>query len=212
MSDPAWQQVDDFLASFTLREDEVFEAASAFGMPAIDVSPLQGKLLHLLARMCGARRILEFGTLAGYSTIWLARALPDDGELISLEYQPAYAENARRNLEAAGVADRVDVRVGAALETVRDVQGPFDLVFIDADKANQGHYLEWALRLARPGTVIVGDNVVRDGSVAAGAGDASDTGIRDFFARLAAEPRLSATAIQTVGAKGWDGFALALVD
>jgi predicted O-methyltransferase YrrM len=154
--------------------------------------------------------VLEIGTLGGYSTIWLARALPDDGRLVSLELDPAYAEVARANVERAGLGGRVDVRVGAALDTLPGVEGPFDLVFIDADKRTTPAYFEWALRLTRPGSVIVGDNVVRGGALLEGD-DASSEGMRRFVELMAAEPRVDATVIQTVGAKGWDGFALARV-
>jgi predicted O-methyltransferase YrrM len=180
------------------------------------VSAPQGKLLHLLARSVGAKRILEFGTLGGYSTIWLARALPEDGRLITLESNAAYAEVAEANIERAGLSDLVEVRVGPALDTMPQVEadggGPFDFVFIDADKRNQANYLRWALKLSRPGTVIVGDNVVREGAVLdPGSEDPSVQGIREFYDLIAADPRLDATAIQTVGTKGHDGFALAVV-
>jgi predicted O-methyltransferase YrrM len=196
--------------------EEALRANAKAGLPEIDVSPPQGKLLYLLARSIGAKRILEFGTLGGYSTIWLARGLPEDGRLISLEANPAYAEVAQANVERAGLGDVVDVRVGPALETLPGVEadgvGPFDLVFIDADKRNQASYLRWALKLSRPGTVIVGDNVVREGAVLDPASeDPSVQGIREFYDLIAAEPRLDATAIQTVGTKGHDGFALAVV-
>jgi predicted O-methyltransferase YrrM len=163
--------------------------------------------------MIGARRVLEIGTLGGYSTLWLARAVGEDGRVVTLEIQPHNAEVARANLAKADVGDRVEIRVGAALDLLPDVEGPFDLVFIDADKANQDNYLAWALKLARPGAVIVGDNVVRDGEVVnAETRDANVQGVRRFIDLLATEPRLSATAIQTVGSKGWDGFAFAVVD
>ncbi len=196
--------------------DEALKANEAAGQPAIAVSAPQGKLLHLLARSVGARRILEFGTLGGYSTIWLARALPEDGRLISFESNPAYAEVAKANIERAGLSGVVDVRVGAALDTLPQVEaeggGPFDFVFIDADKRNQAKYLRWALKLSRPGTVIVGDNVVREGAVLdPESDDPSVQGIREFYELIEADPRLDATAIQTVGTKGHDGFALAVV-
>jgi predicted O-methyltransferase YrrM len=185
-------------------------------VPAHDVSPLQGRLLELLARLQGARAILELGTLAGVSTIWLARALPADGRLVTLEADAGYAAVARENLARAGLADIVDVRVGPALETLPALAaqdaGPFDLVFIDADKRSNPDYLGWALRLTAPGSLIVADNVVRGGAVADGAGDdPSAVGVRRFLDLVGAEPRLIATAIQTVGIKGHDGFALALV-
>jgi predicted O-methyltransferase YrrM len=209
-----WQDVDAWLAERLVGTDEALDAAleagRAAGLPDIAVAPLQGKLLALLAELVGARAVLEIGTLGGYSTIWLARALPDDGRLVSLELDPAYAEVARANVERAGLGGRVDVRVGAALDTLPGVEGPFDLVFIDADKRTTPAYFEWALRLTRPGSVIVGDNVVRGGALLEGD-DASSEGMRRFVELMAAEPRVDATVIQTVGAKGWDGFALARV-
>ena len=193
--------------------DAILAANAAAGLPPIDVSPLQGKFLHLIARAIGAGRVLEIGTLGGYSTLSLARAVGENGRVVTLELQPRNAEVARSNLARAGVGDRVEVRIGAALDLLPGVEGPFDLVFIDADKANQDAYLAWALKLARPGAVIVGDNVVRDGEVANPATrDANVQGVRRFIDLLASEPRLSATAIQTVGSKGWDGFAFAVVD
>ncbi len=176
------------------------------------MSPNQGKLLHLIARLRGARRILEIGTLGGYSTIWLARALPADGRLVTLEYAAKHAEVARANLARAGLADRVDVRVGPALDTLPTLEGPFDLVFIDADKPNNPGYFRHALRLTRPGSVIIVDNVVRGGRVAdAASTDPAVVGTRALADLLAAEPTVDATMIQTVGAKGYDGFAFALV-
>jgi predicted O-methyltransferase YrrM len=202
-----WREVDDYLAGLLVADDPELEG----DLPPAEVSPLQGKLLHLLARIQGARTILEVGTLGGYSTIWLARALPPDGRLVTLEANARYADTARRNLERAGFFDLVDVRVGPALETLADLDGPFDLVFLDADKANNPAYLEAALDLTRPGGVIVADNVVRDGAVTDdGSDDPSVRGVRRFLELLAADPRVDATAIQTVGGKGWDGFALAL--
>jgi predicted O-methyltransferase YrrM len=195
---------------------EALAANAAAGLPAIDVSAPQGKLIHLLAKMTGARKALEIGTLGGYSTIWLASALPDGGRLITLERSAGHAEVARKNVARAGLAGKVEIRTGAALETLPKIEaeglGPFDFVFIDADKVNNAAYVEWALRLSRPGTAIVVDNVVRDGEVAdARSGDPDVIGVRRMFELIAREPRLSATAIQTVGAKGWDGFALAVV-
>ena len=221
MSQEQWSAVDGYIADRLLPDDPVLDAVlaanAAAGLPSIDVSPQQGKLLHLLARMCGARRILEIGTLGGYSTIWLARALAPDGVVVTLEADPRHAEVARANFSRAGVTDRIDLRVGAALETLPRIEaeggGPFDVVFIDADKEHNADYLAWALRLARPGTVIVGDNVVRSGKITDPAQtDPRVKGTQRFFELLASEPRLTATAIQTVGAKGWDGFALALVE
>jgi predicted O-methyltransferase YrrM len=169
-------------------------------------------MLHLFARVCGARRILEIGTLGGYSTIWLAHALPEGGTLVTLELEPHHAEVARRNIDRAGLGDRVDIRVGLAIETLATLDGPFDLIFIDADKPSNVAYLREALRLSRPGTTIVVDNVTREGGVIdAESDDDRIRGTRALFDAVAAEPRLSATAIQTVGTKGWDGFLLAVV-
>jgi predicted O-methyltransferase YrrM len=215
-----WKAVDAYVTETIVAPDPALEAAlaanTAAGLPSIDVSAPQGKLIHLLARMMGARKALEIGTLGGYSTIWLAGALPDRGRLISLEWSARHAEVARRNIARAGLGDKVEVRTGPALETLPKIEaeglGPFDFVFIDADKENNLAYLEWALRLSRSGTAIVVDNVVRDGEVVdAGSADTDVIGVRRMFEAMAREPRLSATAIQTVGAKGWDGFALAVV-
>jgi predicted O-methyltransferase YrrM len=212
VSGQRWAEVDRYLAGLLVPSDAALEAALAAGVPAHEVSPPQGKLLELLARISGARSILELGTLAGYSSIWLARALPPGGRLTTLEVDAGRAALARANIERAGLGAVVEVLVGPALETLPTLEGPFDLVFIDADKANNAEYLAWAIRLSRPGTVIVADNVVRAGTVAdAESDDPSVVGVRRFYERLAAEPRLSATAIQTVGSKGWDGFALAVV-
>jgi predicted O-methyltransferase YrrM len=206
--------VDEWLAGALIPPGEglgdVLEANAAAGLPAIDVSALQGRMLALFVRMCGARRVLEVGTLGGFSTIWMARALPEGGRLVTIEVDPHHAAVAGRNIAAAGLADRVEVRVGPALEVLPGLEGPFDLVFIDADKPSNADYLAQALRLSRPGTVIVGDNVVRSGSVVDGR-DASSEGARRLVETMGAEPRLEATVIQTVGAKGWDGFALAVV-
>jgi predicted O-methyltransferase YrrM len=220
-----WTAVDRYIGDRLLAEDPVLDAAlaasDAAGLPPIAITPNQGKLLHLLARIHGARSILELGTLGAYSTIWLARALPPGGRLITLEANPDYAEVARANIAAAGLADTVELLLAPALETLPELAaagaGPFDLIFIDADKQNYPGYLEWSLKLSRPGTVIVGDNVVRAGRILdPDAGDPSLgvdglLAVRRFYDLLAAEPRVSATAIQTVGAKGHDGFALALV-
>jgi predicted O-methyltransferase YrrM len=200
-----WAEVDRYIADRLLGDDPVVDRGD---LPPHDVSAPQGALLELLARLTGARSILEIGTLAGYSTAWLARALPPDGRLVTLEADPAAVALARRNL--AGLP--VEVIAGPALETLPGLEGPFDLVFIDADKRSNAEYLQWALRLSRPGTLIVADNVVRGGAVADGSSaDPSVRGVRAFFDAVAAEPRLRATAIQTVGSKGYDGFALALV-
>lgn len=220
MTQERWSEVDDYLAAALLPPDAALEAAlaasSAAGLPAIQVSATQGKLLELLARIRGARRILEIGTLGGYSTIWMARALPEDGRLVTLEADPRHAQVATANLARAGFGDRVEVRVGKALDTLPGVEadrlGPFDLFFIDADKANIPEYMRWAMHLASPGAVIVVDNVVRGGAVAdADSGNEAVEGARRLIDMLAAEPRLDATVIQTVGSKGYDGFALAVV-
>ncbi|MDQ0325281.1 putative O-methyltransferase YrrM [Rhodopseudomonas julia] len=220
MTTKEWQVVDTYLEATVVGSDERLQAAlsanEAAGLPAIDVSPAQGKLLHLLARMAGAKRILEIGTLGGYSTIWLARALPDDGRLVSLEAAEEHAAVARANIARAGLAEKVEIRVAPALETlphlVEEGDGPFDFIFIDADKPNNPAYLEWALKLSRSGTVIFGDNVVRDGQVTdPQSAQPGVVGTRRFLEMIGGEPRLSATAIQTVGAKGWDGFVLAIV-
>ncbi|MFE9094196.1 O-methyltransferase [Streptomyces sp. NPDC007264] len=215
-----WDDVDAYFTSLLCPTDEVLTAAlrdsDAAGLPAISVAPNQGKLLQLLARLQGARRVLEIGTLGGYSTIWLGRALPEDGRLITLEYDAGHAEVARRNLARAGLEGITEVRVGPALESLpklaEERQEPFDLVFIDADKANNARYVEWALKLTRPGSLIVLDNVVRGGRVTdAGSEDPSVRGTRAALELIATHPRLSGTAVQTVGTKGHDGFALARV-
>jgi predicted O-methyltransferase YrrM len=213
-----WTAVDQYITDSVVSEDAVLraasEATSQAGMPLISVTPSQGKLLYLLARFGQARNVLEIGTLAGYSTIWLARAVGPAGKVITLEYDPKHAQVARENLARAGVSDIVDVRVGQALETLPDVvpSAPFDLIFIDADKPTVPEYFQWALRLSRPGTLIMVDNVVREGAVIDDAStDASVLGIRRFNELLATETRVSATTVQTVGAKGYDGFTLALV-
>jgi predicted O-methyltransferase YrrM len=208
--------VDDYLGEVLVPPDPALTAAraasTAAGLPEIAVAPNQGKLLNLLARLAGARSILEIGTLGGYSTIWLARALPEGGRLITLEADPKHAEVARANIKGAGLAEVVDVRLGTALDTLPSLDGPFDLVFIDADKPNIPHYFEAALRLSRPGTLIIVDNVIRRGAVAdASSTDPSVVGIRKMHELIAAEPRVDATALQTVGAKGYDGLTLALV-
>jgi len=220
MSRDLWTKVDKyFIDLFQPRDaalDAALQASEAAGLPAIAVAPNQGKLLMLLAQLQGARAILEIGTLGGYSTIWLARALPPDGRLISLEASLAHAEVARANIARAGLGAIVEVRVGRALDALPKLEteglGPFDLVFIDADKSATADYFAWALKLSRRGSLIVADNVVRDGKVIDGGSRDSDVrGIRRFAEIVAAEPRVSATAIQTVGGKGYDGFVLALV-
>ena len=220
MSDAGWNAVDDYIGAHLLGQDHALDAVlaanAAGGLAAIDVSAAQGKMLHLLARMAGARRILEVGTLGGYSTIWLARALPEDGQLVTLELEPHHAEVARSNIAAAGFADQVDVRVGPAIEALDAMiaagEAPFDFVFIDADKPSNVAYLRAAIALGRPGTTILVDNVVRGGGVLdADSADPSIQGTRALFEAVAAEPRLSATAVQTVGEKKWDGFLLAML-
>jgi predicted O-methyltransferase YrrM len=213
MSERTWIKVDRYITELFVPPDAVLDAAladsKAAGLPPINVAPNQGKLLMLLAQIQGARRILEIGTLGGYSTIWLARALPRGGRLVTLEADPAHAEVARKNIARAGLADRVRLRVGPALDTLAKLKGPFDLVFIDADKESNPDYLAWALKLTRRGSLIIADNVVRDGRVAnSRSRDAEVLGIRRFNTLVAANPRLSASAIQTVGSKGYDGFAL----
>ena len=211
-----WAAVDAFIGERLLPPDPILDAAlaanAAAGLPAIDVSPAHARLLQILARIAGARRILEIGTLGGYSTIHLARALPEGGRLVTLEAVPKHAEVARANLGRAGLTDRVEVIVGPALATLPSLDGPFDFIFIDADKESNPAYLAQALRLSRPGTVIVCDNVIRDGRVADPTADnPAVAGTRRFFEAAGAEPRLTATAVQTVGVKGWDGFAIAVV-
>lgn len=213
-----WQAVDDYIAAKLLGDDDVLAATlannAAHGLPPIDVSAAQGKMLFLLAQIAGAKRILEIGTLGGYSTIWLARALPDDGRLVTLELEPHHAAVARANLERAGVLTKVDIRVGPAVDSLAAMtdDAPFDFVFIDADKQSNSHYVREAIRLGRTGTTIVVDNVVREGGVLeVDSDDEKIVGTRALFDMLSAEPRLDATAVQTVGAKKWDGFVLARV-
>ncbi len=220
MAQDAWTAVDEYVSGLLAPHDDALVAAlsasEAAGLPAIQVSPPQGKLLGLLARAIGAKAILEFGTLGAYSTVWLGRALPEDGRLITLEADPGYAEIARENIARAGLGDRVDLRVGPALDLLPNLAaegaGPFDLVFIDADKVHSPEYFAWSLERTRPGGLIVADNVVRDGRlVDAGDEDPAIVAQRELHEMLAAEQRVSATTIQTVGAKGYDGFSLALV-
>jgi predicted O-methyltransferase YrrM len=218
--DAQWTAIDQYFADLLVGSDPVLDATlaanAAAGLPAYDVAPNQGKLLWLLARAQRARAILEIGTLGGYSTIWLARALPAGGRLVTLESEPRHADVARANLARAGFADVVEVRLGRALETLpalaAEGRGPFDFFFIDADKASNAEYVRWALALAHPGSLIVIDNVVRAGAVVdPGSSDPSIQGVRRVTDLIAAEPRLQATAVQTVGTKGWDGFVIALV-
>ncbi|TMI29620.1 O-methyltransferase [Candidatus Bathyarchaeota archaeon] len=220
MSQGKWAKVDYYINDLFVPADPALEAAleasSKAGLPPISVTPNQGKLLNLLARVQGSRKILEIGTLGGYSTIWLARALPIDGRLITLEAEPKHARVARTNIARAGLANIVELRIGQAQETLPKLAaeglGPFDLTFIDADKPSYPNYFTWSLKLSRPGSLIIADNVVRDGAVTdSSSPDPNVQGIRRFNQLLAAEPRVDATAIQTVSSKGYDGFAIALV-
>lgn len=220
MSQELWTDVDQYLAATLLPPDplmsDVLAANANANLPAIDVSPVQGRFLELLVQMTGAKRILELGTLGAYSTIWMGRAMPADGRIVTLEFSELHAKVARENIERAGLAGRIQIRVGPALETLPTVEadglGPFDFIFIDADKPNNRSYLEWAVRLARAGTVIVLDNVIRDGKVIdASSDDDSVKGTRAGLAFMGSHPRLKATALQNVGVKGYDGFAIAIV-
>lgn len=221
MTDEPWMKVDRYLSDLLVpRDDELDRAlanSEAAGLPAIAVSPLQGRMLQIYARMMSSRTILEIGTLGGYSTICLARALPADGKLITLELEPKHAEVARKNFARAGVTEKIEVRVGRAAESLAKLAGekagPFDFIFIDADKAGIPEYFAWSLKLARPGAAILVDNVVRKGEVAnAATTDAAVIGVRKFHEMLAKEKRVNATTIQTVGSKGYDGFTLAIVN
>jgi predicted O-methyltransferase YrrM len=220
MSQELWTAVDRYLVDLLVTPDPdlaaALEASAAAGLPAINVAPNQGKLLQLLARICNASKILEIGTLGGYSTIWLARALAAGGGVVTLEVDPRHAEVARSNFSNAGLDDVIELRVGPAIDTLprllAEGRGPFDFVFIDADKPSSPEYFSWALRLTHVGSVIVVDNVIRDGAVAdATSDDASVQGVRRLMEQIAAEPRVSATALQTVGTKGYDGLLVALV-
>ncbi|HKO22564.1 MAG TPA: O-methyltransferase [Candidatus Eisenbacteria bacterium] len=219
MNETIWADVDRYIGDTVVPQDEVLtqaiRASEAAGLPSIAVSASQGKLLHIIARAMGVRSALEIGTLGGYSTIWIARALLGGGRMITLEADPKHAEVARANIARAGFAEIVDVRVGKALDTLPKLQaenqGPFDLVFIDADKVNIPQYYEWSLKLTRPGSLIVVDNVVRDGGLINPNGDESVQGVRKLHEILTNDARVSATTIQTVGSKGWDGVTFALV-
>jgi len=216
MASRVWREVDRYITETLVQPDAALDAALAAsdvaGLPPINVSPAHGKLLWLLARTLGAKRILEIGTLGGYSTIWLARGLAPGGRLVTLEAVEKHAAVARTNIERARLAQRVEIRVGQALATLPSLDGPFDLSFIDADKQNNADYFRWALKLSRPGSVIVVDNVVREGAVVdARSRDSAVEGVRKLNELIAGEPRVAATAIQTVGIKGYDGFAVALV-
>ena len=215
MSDRIWRDVDSYIEDRLVAEDEALSASvrdsAAAGLPAIGVSAAQGKMLQLMALSIGAKRILEVGTLGGYSAIWLSRALPADGELISLELEPHNAEVARRNIARAKPAAKVEVKVGAALDLLPGLTGPFDFAFIDANKEDNAAYFAHALRLSRKGSIIVVDNVVLEGAVTNPKGDERVQGVRRMFEMIANEPRVSATAVQTVGVKGYDGFLMAVV-
>lgn len=219
MTPDEWSTVDQYLTERLVPVDPVLDGVLArnasAGLPAHDVAPNQGMLLHILARMVQARYILEIGTLGGYSTIWLARALPAGGKVVTLEANPMHAEVARSNVDQAGLSHAVEFHIAPALDTLRSLSTdhPFDLIFIDADKPNNPDYLSWAVRLSRPGTVIIGDNVVRNGAVADSAStDPNVQGVRTFLEMMGRNERLTTTALQTVGCKGWDGFAIALVN
>ncbi|AWV31516.1 O-methyltransferase [Paenibacillus odorifer] len=216
-----WDKVDQYITERLIPQDSVLEEVlvnnQQAGLPPFDVSPSQGKFLNLLVQMKGARRILEIGTLGGYSTIWMARALPSDGQIVTLELDPIHAQVAKANLSLAEVDHLVELRVGDALEQLSQMKQeggePFDFIFIDADKPNNPNYLKWALQFSQPGTVILGDNVIREGEVInENSEDARVVGVREFYDLLAEEPRISATAIQTVGSKGYDGFVLGIVN
>ena len=220
MGQSQWTEVDAFLGSLLVGEDETLTEATAAaqraGLPPISVSPAAGKFLYLLAKLLGARRILEIGTLGGYSAIWMARALPADGHLVSLEYSPRHADVASGNIARAGLVGTIEIRVGAAADTLPKLAAegvePFDMVFIDADKGGYPDYLDWALKLTRPGSLIVADNVVRGGAVADGLSrDPNVQGVRSYLEKVAADPRLEGTVMQTVGVKGYDGLSIARV-
>jgi predicted O-methyltransferase YrrM len=213
---PKWATVDAYFSELLAPSDAPLLGAlknnAEAGLPSHDVSPVQGKFLALMVKLTKADRILEIGTLGGYSTIWMARALSDGGKIVTIEKSEECARIAERNFQLANVAEKVDLRIGNAVDVIPLLSGPFDLIFIDADKPNNPVYLEWALRLSRPGTVIIGDNVVRGGGVVnAESDDASVVGVRLFLDMLASEPRLDSTAMQTVGEKGWDGFSISIV-
>jgi predicted O-methyltransferase YrrM len=220
MPEEPWKAVDEYLASLFIPEDpaltEALTESEAAGLDPISVSPMQGKLLNLLVQLTGARRILEIGTLGGYSTIWMARALPEGGKLLSLELQAHHSKVARKNIERAGLAERVEIRMGAALDSLQALhtegEAPFDLIFIDADKENIPGYFEWSMKLARKGTLIIVDNVIRGGAVLdAESDDVSVQGVRRFNEMVANDARVTTSTLQTVGSKGYDGFAMLLV-
>ena len=217
MNQATWESVEKYLTEHVVKPDAVFsvvrESSKVAGLPDIAVSAAEGKQLYLMARMIGAKAILEIGTLGGYSTIWLARALPPGGKVVTLEYNPKHAEVARANIARAGLAGKVEVKTGAGLELLPTLAGPFDFFFIDANKDGYPEYFRWAVKLSRPGSVMVFDNVVRDGKVIdAESTDALVQGVRALHDAIAAEPRVTATAIQTVGSKGYDGYVVAVVN
>jgi predicted O-methyltransferase YrrM len=221
MSAELWTEVDSYIVDKLVKEDASLEAAlaanTAAGLPAMDVSAAQGKFLNLMVRITGAKRILELGTLGGYSTIWMAKALPEGGQLVTLEFDPKHAQVARRNIDAAGLRDKVTIHVGAAASTLPTIAAegpePFDFIFIDADKPNNPIYLDWAIKLSRRGTVIILDNVIRDGKVLEPDNtDPRIIGTRAAYDLIGTHPRLEATALQTVGSKGWDGFSIMVVN
>ncbi len=220
MTQELWTSVDKYITETLIPSDAVLDSAvrasEEAGLPAIQVSPAQGKLLHLLAKSIGARNVLEIGTLGGYSTIWMARALPSGGRVITLEADPKHAEVSRSNFSRAGLSEVIELRLGPALDSLpklaMEKPAPFDFIFIDANKSTMDDYFDWALKFSHPGTMIIADNVIRDGGVIDAASTNADIqGVRRFNKRIAAEPRVSATEIQTVGSKGYDGFALVLV-
>lgn len=220
MNQAQWTAVDQYINSLLVPSDPALDSAvqasAAAGLPTIQVAPNQGKLLHILAKLVNAKNILEIGTLGGYSTTWLARALPADGKLITIEFDPKHAKVAQANIEKAGLAKAVELRLGKALDILPQLadekRGPFDLIFVDADKANIPAYFTWSLKLSRPGSVIIVDNVIRDGKIVdASSTDVNVQGVRQFYDMLAKEKRVTATAIQTVGSKGYDGLAIAVV-
>jgi predicted O-methyltransferase YrrM len=221
MSEAIWGRVDDYIVGKLVKEDAALSAAlaanAAASLPAMDVSAAQGKFLNLMVRITGARRVLELGTLGGYSTIWMAKALPDDGQLVTLEFDPKHAQVARNNIDNAGLRDKVTIHVGPAAQTLPTIAAegpePFDFIFIDADKPNNPIYLDWAIKLSRPGTVIILDNVIREGKVLDSRDpDPRIIGTRAAYDLIGNHPRLEATALQTVGSKGWDGFSIMIVD
>jgi caffeoyl-CoA O-methyltransferase len=218
MDNKIFESVDKYICDFFVAQDEALLAAERSleesDMPAISISPNQGKFLHMMALLCNAKRILEVGTLAGYSTIWMARALQDDGKLISLEYDPKHASVAQKNIERAGLASKVEIRVGKGLDLLPELkgEGPFDMIFIDADKPPYAEYFQWALKLSRPGTLIIADNVIRDGKVLdATNGDEMVIGVHRFNKMLSQNKEVTATIMQMVGVKEYDGMALAIV-